>query len=167
MRFYLVSPLIARETSQELDISGYNLPKVKTKYKNLEKKLAILFFIIQLSFTFCYFFYHQGTYVWLAVGVLAKDPTQFPEPDAFRPERFNPTCYEERHRHPYAHIPFGIGPRSCIGQRFAIQQIKLTIILLYQHYVFRHSPLMESPLELDFDLVLGFKHGVKLIPVKR
>lgn len=126
-----------------------------------------MFFIIQLSFTFCYFFDHQGTYVWLAVGVLAKDPTQFPEPDAFRPERFNPTCYEERHRHPYAHIPFGIGPRSCIGQRFAIQQIKLTIILLYQHYVFRHSPLMESPLELDFDLVLGFKHGVKLIPVKR
>lgn len=33
MRFYLVSPLIARETSQELDISGYNLPKVRTNIK--------------------------------------------------------------------------------------------------------------------------------------
>jgi Cytochrome P450 len=35
MRFYLVSPLIARETSQELKISGYNLPKVRANKRTI------------------------------------------------------------------------------------------------------------------------------------
>ncbi|CAL5059398.1 unnamed protein product [Urochloa decumbens] len=135
MRYHLVSPLIARQASERVEVGGYALPK--------------------------------GACVWLAPGVLARDAAEFPDPEEFRPERFAAGAAEERARHPYAHIPFGVGPRACIGHKFALQQVKLAVVGLYRRYVFRHSAAMESPIQFDFDLVLAFRHGVKLRAVRR
>lgn len=110
----------------------------------------------------------QGTWLWMAPGVLSRDAASFfPDPGAFRPERFDPASEEQRGRHPCAHIPFGIGPRACVGQRFALQELKLSMVHLYQRFLFRRSPRMESPPELQFGIVLNFKNGVKLVAVER
>lgn len=158
MRFYVGSPLVARETSREVKIGGYVLPKVFLLHKLLFSQFESVFTFLRLL---------QGTWVWLAIGVLAKDPKNFPEPEKFIPERFNPNCDEEKGRDPYAFIPFGIGPRACIGQKFSLQEIKLTLIYLYQRYIFQHSPNMEKPVELTFGLFLNFKYGVKVRAIKR
>ncbi|XP_066377790.1 cytochrome P450 711A1-like [Miscanthus floridulus] len=135
MRFYTVSPLIARVTSRQTELGGHTLPK--------------------------------GTWLWMAPGVLSRDAANFPDPGAFRPERFDPASEEQRRRHPCAHIPFGIGPRACVGQRFALQEVKLSMVHLYQRFLFRQSPRMESPPEFQFGIVLNFKNGVKLVAVER
>jgi cytochrome P450 len=59
-------------------------------------------------------------------------PTQFREPDAFRPERWDPASGENPP--PYAYIPFAAGPRSCIGAGFAQMEIKLVLATVLQRF---------------------------------
>ncbi|KAG6552997.1 hypothetical protein Mapa_005334 [Marchantia paleacea] len=106
--------------------------------------------------------YHlpKGTWVWLVLEALQMNPKDFPEPEEFRPERFDENCDEAKTRHPYAFLPFGVGPRSCLGKRFAAQEVKLTVVRLYQNFTFTLSPLTKVPLETQFGIVVRPKHGV-------
>lgn len=74
----------------------------------------------------------KGTTVMLGIHFVHRHPDFWEAPEEFRPERFAPE--EARARHRYAYLPFGAGPRACIGKRFAIYEMLLALSLIARRY---------------------------------
>ena len=64
--------------------------------------------------------------------VLHRHHTLWDEPELFDPERFAPGRREAIHR--FAYLPFGAGPRICIGMAFALQEAMLLLVTILQRY---------------------------------
>lgn len=71
----------------------------------------------------------KGTQINIIIMGLHRDPKYFPNPMKFDPDRFSPE--EKAKRLPFSYLPFGDGPRSCIGMRYAqlLSKIGLASIL--------------------------------------
>ncbi|XP_055947672.1 cytochrome P450 4V2-like isoform X2 [Argiope bruennichi] len=67
--------------------------------------------------------------------VLHRDPDVFPDPERFDPERF--TAENSAGRNPFAYVPFSAGPRNCLGQRFAMLEIKILLSSILRRYKMR------------------------------
>ena len=76
----------------------------------------------------------KGTRVFINVQDLHMDPEHWgPEPvDEFVPERFAPD--RKGARYPMVFLPFGGGPRICVGMRFALMEAKMAVINMLQRY---------------------------------
>ncbi|XP_049880682.1 cytochrome P450 6B6-like [Pectinophora gossypiella] len=61
-----------------------------------------------------------GVKILIPVQAIQMDEKYFDNPKEFRPERFTPE--EKRKRHAYTYLPFGAGPRACIGERLGHMQ---------------------------------------------
>jgi cytochrome P450 len=76
-----------------------------------------------------------GSHVSVISYVMHRDPSVFPDPDAFRPERFHP---ENRRVIPHgAYLPFGDGPRSCVGEPLASAELTAVVAVLARRFDFR------------------------------
>jgi cytochrome P450 len=73
-----------------------------------------------------------GTRVMASIYLSHRDEGCWPEPDCFRPERFNRS--QEHQRPPLTYIPFGGGPRNCIGATFAQIEAKVVLGCLLQRF---------------------------------
>ncbi|XP_075828826.1 cytochrome P450 3A11-like [Microtus pennsylvanicus] len=89
----------------------------------------------------------KGSVVNVPVYALHHDPQYWPEPAEFRPERFSK---ENKGRiNPYVYMPFGYGPRNCIGMRFALMNMKLALTKVLQNFSFQPSKETQIPLKLS------------------
>uniref|UniRef100_A0A8C9F918 Uncharacterized protein n=1 Tax=Pavo cristatus TaxID=9049 RepID=A0A8C9F918_PAVCR len=103
----------------------------------------------------------KGMVVMIPVYVLHHDPVYWPKPEEFRPERFSKENRENID--PYTYLPFGAGPRNCIGMRFALLVIKVAVVVLLQNFSFK--PCKDTPIPLVLD-TKGFMQPKKPIVLK-
>jgi cytochrome P450 len=74
----------------------------------------------------------RGWLVFVIPYVLHRLPAFWDNPDAFDPERFTPERIAARPK--FTYLPFGAGPRQCIGNQFALIEAHLVVATLAQRY---------------------------------
>ncbi|XP_037566376.1 cytochrome P450 3A41-like isoform X2 [Dermacentor silvarum] len=110
--------------------------------------------------------FKPGMCVDIPLAGMHHDPVYFPEPDQYNPERFMPENKDALR--PFTYLPFGAGPRNCVGMRLGLIQVKITIACLLQHVKFETCP--ETPVPLKFkprQLLPVFDGGLHLRAVPR
>jgi len=80
----------------------------------------------------------RGWMAFVIPWVLHRLPALWEEPESFEPERFSPARSADRPK--FAYLPFGAGPRQCIGNQFALIEAHLTVATLAQRYRLRLAP---------------------------
>jgi cytochrome P450 len=75
-----------------------------------------------------------GTSIAVFIHGLHHNPLYWEAPEAFRPERM--TAAAKKARHPMCYLPFGAGPRLCIGNHFAMLEMQLILVRLLRDYDF-------------------------------
>ncbi|KAG5882355.1 hypothetical protein JTB14_009881 [Gonioctena quinquepunctata] len=89
----------------------------------------------------------KNTKVFLSITGIHYDPEYYDNPEIFNPDRFSVESKHERHT--YAHIPFGKGPRICIGMRFGIIQTKLGLASILKNFRVKLSSKTKVPLKMS------------------
>jgi cytochrome P450 len=85
-------------------------------------------------------------------------PRYWPDPESFDPERFGKA--NEKQHAPFTYLPFGAGPRGCIGGNYAMLQILMILSALLRKYDFELSP--GQTIEARAMVILRPKHGIRM-----
>lgn len=73
-----------------------------------------------------------GHNILISPYALHRDERYWPEPLKFMPERFTPEAIKNRPKNSY--LPFGAGPRMCIGNNFAIMEMQVVLVMILQNF---------------------------------
>jgi cytochrome P450 len=105
----------------------------------------------------------KGDYIGVWPWVLHRHEALWDNPDAFDPERFAPEARAAQHRFQY--IPFGAGPRTCIGAQFATAEALLILTEWLARFAF--APVPGHRVEVTSDIALRPKGGLPLAVSRR
>ncbi|XP_057981114.1 cytochrome P450 714C2-like [Malania oleifera] len=102
----------------------------------------------------------KGVAVWIPLVTLHQDPDIWgPDAALFRPERFAQGATQAC-KLPQVYMPFGMGPRNCLGQHFAMAELKVILSRILSTFSFTLSPdYVHSPV---LKLSIKPQHGVRL-----
>lgn len=104
-----------------------------------------------------------GSYVFFSQYMIQRNPEFWPEPLAFRPERFTPEAKAGRPK--FVYFPFGAGSRQCIGEGFAWMEGVLVLATLAQKWRLRLVP--GQTIGLQPKITLRPKPEIRMIPELR
>ncbi|KAB0791057.1 hypothetical protein PPYR_02857 [Photinus pyralis] len=98
---------------------------------------------------------NKGEQLHIPILGFQRDPQHFPDPLRFDPDRFS--TENKTTRHPFSWLPFGEGPRICIGMKFGVLQTKVGLTALLMNYKFTVNPKTKRPIKL-----IPFGHSTKV-----
>ena len=104
-----------------------------------------------------------GSFVTISPYVTHRNPILWPDPLRFDPLRF--TSDRTKERHAFAYIPFGGGPRACIGSGFAMMEACLVLAHIARAYRLRVVP--GHPVEAQGWITLRPRYGLRMTLEKR
>ncbi|VDI50771.1 Hypothetical predicted protein [Mytilus galloprovincialis] len=107
----------------------------------------------------------KGVNVGVPVYALHRNPKYWPDPERFDSDRF--TDENKAKRPEYTFVPFGVGPRICIGMRLALMEAKMALVFMLQRFTFSPCSETEIPVELEQGAIIRAKNGIKLNINKR
>ncbi|CAG9785965.1 unnamed protein product [Diatraea saccharalis] len=96
---------------------------------------------------------YPGDLVYSSVNAIHMDPQYYPNPEVFNPDRFSEE--NKRNIQPFTFMPFGMGPRACIGSRFALLELKVLLFTLVSNFKILKCPKTIDPIVLaanDFNI---------------
>ncbi|XP_024871382.1 cytochrome P450 3A19-like, partial [Temnothorax curvispinosus] len=99
----------------------------------------------------------RGMHIMISVNGLQEDSRYWENPTVFDPDRFGP---EKKHSiERFAYLPFGEGPRMCVGMRMAQLQMKACLATLLRKYRLELSPKTQVPLKMTASTFLSAPEG--------
>uniref|UniRef100_A0A147BN64 Putative cytochrome n=1 Tax=Ixodes ricinus TaxID=34613 RepID=A0A147BN64_IXORI len=105
-------------------------------------------------------FFPKGANIMVPVWHIHHDPELWPDPFKFDPERFGPDAPPH---HPAAFIPFGLGPRMCLGMRFALLELKTVLCKIIRKYRIVPCGNEKEHLELTVPIaIINPKRAIKV-----
>ena len=107
----------------------------------------------------------SGVDVFMPPYVLHRDPALWPDPEKFDPDRFSPE--NRATQEPYSYMPFGMGPRQCIGFRFALLEMKTAMLKILSKVKFQRATDTASKLRFQAVLLMQPRDPIVLEIVAR